>query len=352
MGAAKGRANAGFVDGYKSGYTDFRYGTPKKKVTLAPVFRGDERKRVINEVMDALKDWRDSPFENEGALRSGMRSALCLKGHSWDVSDAEAAALLTASFQHIGVQRPRWDQGQREHTESDGRCIWCFCEIEASQWGTRSKFCSAECATQMRAVRGGEWNQRVSGIARDALRIVKRQALPLIECLHCGTSFRPEEMDKRGRRFCSPTCAAHFHKPARLADCRHCGKSFTMNNHNQKFCSKKCTSVFLRVIKPKECLHCKTMFRPRSRKASYCSLACRDAGSRPAIYPGTCVWCGVRFLGKSPYAKFCSTNHKSMDYQQRSGRKNLKRPVRTVIPFVPMHMLTAEVFDGWFRRAA
>jgi hypothetical protein len=57
-------------------------------------------------------------------------------------------------------------------------------------------------------------------------------------------------------------------------------------------------------------------------------------------------------MGKHTTSKFCSVNHKSMDYQQRTGRKNLKRPVAAIIPFVPMHMLTAEVFDGWFRRAA
>lgn len=353
MGAARGRANRHFVDGYKSGYTDYRYGAPKKTVSLAPVFKGEERKQLISEVMDALKDWRDSPFENEGALRAGMRSALCLMGHAWGPSDAEAAALLTASFQRIGAHRPLWDQGQREYTENDGRCLWCFSEIEQSDWGTKSKFCSPECATQMRTSRGGEWNQRVSGVARDALRIIKRQAIPQIQCLHCNTSFRPESMDRRGRRFCSPACANRFERPSRKADCQQCKKPFVMANPNQRFCSKACSALHLRVLKPKECLHCKTMFRPRSRNASYCTMECRDAAGRPAIYPCECAWCGVQFMGRHSTSKFCSVNHKSMDYQQRTGRKNLRRPVlRPRLPIVPLHTLTPAIFDGWFKRAA
>jgi hypothetical protein len=41
-----------------------------------------------------------------------------------------------------------------------------------------------------------------------------------------------------------------------------------------------------------------------------------------------------------------------MDYQQRTGRKNLRRPA-PIILFPPRQpILTPEVFDGWFREAA
>ncbi|OWK20076.1 hypothetical protein AJ88_33085 [Mesorhizobium amorphae CCBAU 01583] len=63
----------------------------KKKLAKHPIFGADKRKHVVNQMMDVMADWRLSPFEFEGSCRAGLRSALCLAGHSWQRADDEAA---------------------------------------------------------------------------------------------------------------------------------------------------------------------------------------------------------------------------------------------------------------------
>ena len=76
-------------------WTEYRYGSDQK-VSLAQIFKGEKREAAVGGVLMHLRDWRFSPFEREGECRAGVRSALCLEGHSWHRSDAEAASLVDA----------------------------------------------------------------------------------------------------------------------------------------------------------------------------------------------------------------------------------------------------------------
>ena len=72
-------ANYSRKNGLRAGYGEYRYGTKPKK--LDAVYKGEARRHVVDLVMDALRDWRLSKFENEGPVRAGIRAAriLCAK---------------------------------------------------------------------------------------------------------------------------------------------------------------------------------------------------------------------------------------------------------------------------------
>ena len=72
------------------------------------------KKNLVDAAMDILRDWRSSPFEFEGAVRHGIRSALCLEHWSWRDADHEASQTLGMAFRLLGVERPKWHEGQGE----------------------------------------------------------------------------------------------------------------------------------------------------------------------------------------------------------------------------------------------
>lgn len=72
-------------------------------------------------------------------------------------------------------------------------------------------------------------------------------------------------------------------------------------------------------------------------------MECKNAAVSKKAYDKECACCGEAFTAKSKKALFCSSSCK---------RKGKPVPRHNVIPFVPMHMLTTSIFDGWFRRAA
>ena len=78
----------------------------------------------------------------------------------------------------------------------------------------------------------------------------------------------------------------------------------------------------------------------------FCSRACVDADKIKRQVECKCVACGEAFFAKHPRASICSKRCQSAMFRLKRKRASV------VVPFVPMHMLTAEVFDGWFRRAA
>lgn len=345
------------ASGYWSGWADYRYGQ-KRKPTLPQVFKGEKRKHMISEVMDNLKDWRITPFENEGAVRSGLRAAMCLIGHSWPVADNEVAGLITASFQRMGAHRPSWDQGQRQYVIAAENCNWCGVDLpdEDRAGSRRARFCSSVCAQSAIQHRDYESRKRDDAVARSALSIIFRDQLPTQKCEYCDREFKPFNVANKDQRHCSHRCSRLALRTIQPRNCLTCKKEFRPRLDRTRYCSSECAHN--RVIEPRPCQCCEKPFIPKTAQGVVCSKAChmrlhriRKAEQRGTTYKplgstfdGTCRHCSEPFMATSPKAVYCSPRCNSAAFYLR--RKS------NIIPFVPMHMLTAQVFDGWFRRAA
>lgn len=249
--------------------------------------------------------------------------------------------MVDEGLRRIGAKRPTFDQGQREYTVPDGLCVWCFTEIDRSDaaYGRTGKFCSVQCAETMRFHRAEEWHQRTSAMNRAAAATVAREKIQPVACLHCGTTFRPFNMDARGRKFCSHECVGAHRRQIPERNCDHCEKSFQPVSRSIRFCSNVCAGKAKRTLHPRLCENpaCATMYRPRKLDRKYCCTACRDAVGLEAKFPRECLWCQKPFLGKHPTSTFCRSACKSMEYQHRSGLKRRK-------------ILSSPVLDYLFRQ--
>ncbi|MDR6101026.1 hypothetical protein QE369_001204 [Agrobacterium larrymoorei] len=318
-----------------AGYAEYRYGGKTKKPTLPQVFKGEVRKAAINEVMDALDDWRNSPFEHEGAVHHGLRSALCLKGLPWAVSDHEAVALVAEAFGRLGHARPSWEEAQRWYTEPQENCRGCGAPLLGEvKNGSRLMYCSTECARMaMRDIeRKGSADRTYGAIYRAMLRF---QFSP-IACGHCKRDFLPRRAD-------------------------------------QRLCSLECQRLSRRTIDEVTCQHCEKPFRPKTLATAvkFCSAECRWSHTRSQQSIRNCELCGIEFLGTqgTRAAIYCCDAHGKAASQIRkkvhaaidSGRvykpvgphreyalrmmESSKKPSNVIY-------LTPEVFDGLFKLAA
>lgn len=296
-------------DGYWSGWDEYRHGS-KRAVTLAPVMPKEQRKHAIDGVFDLLVDWRKTPFEIEGPVRAALRSAFCLKGETWSRADHEAASILTAAFQRTGACRPSWDEGQPEYADVDSICGWCLKSLpdEMVDGLRKVRFCSTECARAAIVTRDYLSTRRENVIAQSAITLITRTRNTVRECMHCGGPYHPERENKR-QIFCSLRCRAEQQRTVMIRPCKQCGKHFKPKSNSPIFCSRVCYRV---------------------------------AHEAPQM---VCVECGCSFKRKKKSQYLCSAV---------CARTALNRKPKTaiVIPFVPVHMLTATVIDGWFARAA
>ena len=345
-------------DGYWSGWTDYRHG-PRRKVTLAPVMKKEERKRVINGVFDLLQDWRTTPFENEGAVRAGVRSGLCLQGTDWSRADLEAANVITAAFQRMGTPRPSWDQGQPQYTIPEENCNWCGVDISEDLRGNgrASRFCSTVCASAAIAYRDFEGNAH-NVVYRSALSMLQREGRPDEICSYCERSFKPFGGIKRDQKFCSVVCRNLSYRELPDCECVTCHQMIRPNRAGRRFCSRKC--FVAKHADPRECPCCRKLFTPANANATWCSNGCslralrmrraKRAGTvykpRGSTFEGKCFRCSEPFLAQSPKAIYCSPKCKAGAHSAKNRSRG------RIIPFVPVHMLTAQVIDGWFARAA
>ncbi|WP_288427089.1 hypothetical protein [uncultured Agrobacterium sp.] len=311
--AYTGAKNHFFMHGMCGGYTEFRYGKPKKPVTLPKVFTDKKRREtIINGLMDELTDWRFSPFEKEAITRHTLRAALCMKGHSWAVSDAEAASLVHAAFMNIGVPRPSWDQGQLEYSDVNSLCAWCMKEIPDSLQGLKRlvRFCSVECAKTAFVIRDYASSQRENQIARSALALISTSKTTVRECSHCGDAFHPTTSQKK-----------------------------------RMFCSIKCTAASKQTVMARPCQQCGGVFKPEGQKSrKFCSHDCYSASLGVASYQKHCRCCGFRYETRSKKSMYCGNSCKLRVVRNMLPAK--------VAPFVPAHAVTRFVVDGWFARAA
>jgi hypothetical protein len=300
-----------------------------KPITLAgqkpkQIFRGKDRDHVVSQIMDVLRDWRQSPFEFEGSARAGLRSSLCMKGHGWSLSDHEAAGIVRDGLRRIGAVRPTYEQGQRYYADPRENCRWCYGPIdEEDMSGNRSRlFCSDHC----RRAAYVHWNMKNAAkgdaMAREAYRSIYQERLPSRDCETCGKSFQPMR-EKADTRFCSLRCAGE----ARRADiperaCEQCGTVFRplSGNADAKFCGKKCADAAKRVFQPKPCQMCGTYFIPKREGNIYCSNGCAHRGIRFRQVECQCGWCQRTFPGKRADAEYCSDACARFAYRVKTGR--------------------------------
>ncbi|PZU23804.1 MAG: hypothetical protein DI589_05915 [Shinella sp.] len=323
------------------------------------VMTREKRQHLINRVVDTLSDWRCTPFENEGAIRAGLRAGMCVEGHSWTEADDTAQGLLVAAFQRVGARRPSWEQGQRQYTIAEENCNWCGMEIadEDRAGNRKARFCSSVCARSALVHRDWETRWKESSIGRSAFAIIRREEMPQRECEWCGLSYHPFNAETKNQRFCSFDCSRKALRTIPECECLTCHTLFRPRVAGRKFCSVECAHS--RRIEDRECSVCQRMFTPKTAQGMVCSKACHmrlhrvrkaeRAGTtyKPAgsTFTGCCHHCGQAFLARSPKAIYCGPRCNDAASKARRRQKS------NVITFVPAYQLTASVFDGWFRRA-
>lgn len=300
-------------DNYWAGFAAYRYGSAGKAAKPRQVIKGDRRTHVVDQVVALLKAFTSSPFQHEGALRAGIRSALCMAGHRWALADLEAEAIVAEGLRRIGAVRPSWAEGQWTHTDSPDFCSWCRKPMDDVERTRGQRFCSPHCARCALERRDYETHAGKEAISRSAYRLISKMKRPPITCVHCGKQFHS---DATRARFCSNTCAmTHRWVDNTLPDktCEHCGTLFHPLRLKQRACSLSCGRFILHADKraalaseTRTCLTCEETFTPTAKESTCCSDRCR--------------------LRKNYLAR--------------------KRAARLAPP-----SLTAEIFDGWFAMA-
>ncbi len=311
----KGRSNPNYQHGLFQGWREFRYGNEPKPITLAgkpkeaPALRGERKKHVINKVMDVMRDWRQTPFEHEGAARAGLRSALCLDGIRWSRADIQAEEIVADCLRRLGAKRPTWDEGQPGAVAPRDNCAWCWGAMpaEALAEGRTARFCSADCARNALLKVDHEDVASYRAAHAKVAAIAKREKAPPAVCLQCSEPFQPMKIKNRWSKFCSRTCAWDYQR-----------------------------------VPKKRCLECGTMFRPQNKggnAGTFCSMACKSKHGSLLRFNKTCDWCGTSFVAKQDAVACCGPRCRDARYNLLTGRRPLKQ-------------LTAPAFDYVMRMAA
>lgn len=260
-----------------NGFDAYRHGN-KKAVTLAPVgilkSKRQRRESVIGMIFDMMSDWRNTPFENEASIRTGLRQALCLAGDRWPVADTEAADLTAIAFKKMGYARPSWDEGQSDYAVSEDYCRRCCSPLDEEQQARRATFCGPICAKAAIVERGYKNGWHNDELGRRAYNVICRSRTTPRTCKQCAKTFRVlHNTDKH--QFCSHSCYAESMRTFSNLTCEGCGNSFRPDKEGRKFCSRACytaTPVPKRHVK--QCLHCSCSFIGKFRTARYCSKKC------------------------------------------------------------------------------
>ncbi len=236
-----------YQKGWSGGYTEYRYGE-RKPVSLAgnanrlkPIYRGEERKRLINRAIGILKTWELSPFEHEASVWTGIRQSLCLKGHGWTRSDFEAWAIVDEALRILGAARPTWVQGQPEYVVPRENCRTCGGDLDF--YRRRALFCSSECAKVHLTRSSYECMAADDRTRMAAHQLVRYTRTKARACAHCGSGFHPLS-ETAPQRFCSKPCMYAFRDSEKAAMhakvCEWCGGSFVAKTSAARFCKPLC----------------------------------------------------------------------------------------------------------------
>lgn len=245
--SADGREYIGREQRRLLGYYAYREDQkPKPAKKLPPIYRGEKRNHVMRQVMGVLRDWRQSPFENEGATRAGLRSALCLQGYGWERSDQEASSLVAEGLHLLGAVRPTWEQGQRHYVEAPENCRWCGVILPEEQLAGKRhfSFCSEVCARS--AIQHWSFEARMSSdktysAAKDALARTRSE----VRCCTNAACRKKFQSPNPAAKFCCEACSnAHLSVLKHQRWCACCGTEFTSKMASKHFCSNSCSSKF------------------------------------------------------------------------------------------------------------
>ncbi len=338
------------------GYTEYRYGLTKP-ITLAggprrpePVVRGQARESLIDRVMEAMGDWRKSPFEHEGSMRAGLRSAWCLDGNDWSRADYQAAVIVSAALDRMGAARPSFEQAQRGYASGSDYCHWCFRPIDEDDRSRGRRFCSPDCARTALEYMARETNHHYGAVLRSAIRLLDIEKAEPQTCSYCERTFKAD----RHAKYCSTACT---NAAARIHEDRHCAMCsaiFRPVNRDQRHCSQSCSRRAAMKAEAEAlagvrltCEACGGSFQPRHKSARYCSSKCQQYnGTR--LYrerrrplpprPTPCGWCGEVYQPKIKLRDgvpgYCSPRCNKDASRFKSG-------------WVPRE-LTSRVFDRYF----
>ncbi|MEF2071896.1 hypothetical protein [Consotaella aegiceratis] len=248
----------------------------------ASILKGEKRKHVVSKMMDLMRDWRDSPFENEGPVIAGFRSSLCLEGNPWAASDREAGHVVAEALRLLGAKRPTWAEGQPEYNGEFDYCAWCGGALDEDDRASRRRFCSAECARVYTHHRNGANMEHDGGALLSAYRLVAKEKAAPRPCRYCRTMFKHYRKDAE---FCSASCAQRFSRGDRVRQditCEWCGTATKPSSRGQKFCSITCrTAAHYEAERIRlgaeigRCANCDASFTPSAKGEIFCSERCR-----------------------------------------------------------------------------
>jgi hypothetical protein len=277
------------------------------------LLRAKERIEAGETLRELMGQWRSTPFENEGAVTSGLRSSLCLAGHPWDQSDNEARLLVGECLDAIGAVRPTHEQGQREYAIRQEQCAWCYGQIpdELDVGNHAQRYCSDVCARSALQHRDFKIKSNNDAAYAAAMDVVRRAKMPIITCQECARDFRPTS---REAKYCSPQCDAAGRAKA------------------------------LRKYPDRPCATCRTVFRPMEPTSKYCSAGCAYAGRSTFAEERECQCCGTQYVAKSPVAKFCSETCGNVVRRFRSPEFRPKSLTPRVFDYV-LHRGGARITD-------
>lgn len=291
----------------RAGYVSYRYGSAKP-VTLPRVFAGERRRNMVDKVLDLLREWRFSPFENEGPTVAGLRSGLCHDGHEFPMADNEARELVAEALHMMGAKRPNWSQGQPEYVIAAENCKYCGGELDRNDFINGRKFCSTDCARRFLRIRDDAGGVRASEITLHAWYVASIEKIPERACDGCGKMFRPAKPETRA---CSRECAGRIRKDAKPeSECLNCGRHFR-GERGARFCSVRCVNEHNRRTLPRRpCEHCGKPFQPAKPFARFCSIECGKRSlylrQRETLPERQCADCGTMFQQKRPGQIYCS----------------------------------------------
>jgi predicted nucleic acid-binding Zn ribbon protein len=323
----------------------------RKPPAQKAIIRGQRRQHVIGRIIDILDDYRLSKFENEGAIRAALRSALCLQGHGWRPSDEESETLLATAFRKMGAKRPTWIEGQPEYITPRENCIRCGDALDDETMEKRGRFCSDVCRGSAAVYREAIDRYASRQVYSRSWYVVAQASAPERPCTMCGKAYRSAFPQQK---FCSYDCShAADRNPARRRQCARCNAAFVdhqCGSRPQRFCSTECR---LAAWKPSSftCCECGTEFEAR-HAARFCGAKCRNTSNYRREMESSpiaaCAVCGDEFQSVRG-ARFCGKVCKRTSQANTLRDRATKRKVADMLPF---GALSAAVFDQEFAMAA
>lgn len=343
----KKKSKHAYGKGWSGGYGEYRYGCKRpvydpSKPPVEPIIKDKE---AVAKTADLLADWKVNRWENESAVRKGLRDGLIVQGHGYEVSDLTAYEIIRRAFNKLGrgvETRPTVEQGQAEYTIPRESCSWCGSPLDDHDILMGLRFCCAEHARLAKDRREYAEGWYRSELGKAAYRMLYREKNETRLCAWegCRLSFKPSDPNS-DQRYC---CPEHAYAAMRVTYeerlCEYSGEPFIPSYSGQRYATQANATAALRKNNEKVCARegCDETFKPKhgedTERDKYCSRDCADIARATPKHWRECQWCGDPFLAKTKVARFCCDAH----YLAH------KRATRGILPA----RITAPAFDFVF----